>query len=386
MASVTVSLDRRIRTREGLYAIRLVVSHHGHTARIFLGIHIAREEWNAARRVVIGNPNRNALNAYIAQRLTEARNALLQITATGAHKKATVFELRDMIQARINPTEETEESPVTFCQWYEQFVQHHENRRTREIYKATLNRIREYDMSADSRTFDDITKSWLDAFFMWCAKSSPSVNARNIHLRNIRAVFNDAIDNGITTAYPFRRMRITPVPTRKRSIPIGQLREIMTCDVPRDKRRYYDAFRLSFLLIGINLVDLCNLPKNAIQDGRLVYVRHKTHKAYSVKVEDEARAIIRRYRDATKLVRFCTDIGYRNFNAKLNRNMPDDVTAYSARHSWATVAASLDIPDDVIALALGHTPRNATTDIYIRRDLRKVDEANRRVIDYVLNK
>jgi integrase len=66
--------------------------------------------------------------------------------------------------------------------------------------------------------------------------------------------------------------------------------------------------------------------------------------------------------------------------------MPDDVTAYSARHSWATVAASLDIPDDVIALALGHTPRNATTDIYIRRDLRKVDEANRRVIDYVLNK
>lgn len=35
--------------------------------------------------------------------------------------------------------------------------------------------------------------------------------------------------------------------------------------------------------------------------------------------------------------------------------------------------------------ALGHSPRNATTAIYIRRDTRKVDAANRRVIDFVLH-
>jgi integrase len=60
------------------------------------------------------------------------------------------------------------------------------------------------------------------------------------------------------------------------------------------------------------------------------------------------------------------------------------VTTYWARHSWATIAASLDIPDDTIALALGHSGANATTSIYIERDLRKVDAANRRVIDFVL--
>ena len=59
------------------------------------------------------------------------------------------------------------------------------------------------------------------------------------------------------------------------------------------------------------------------------------------------------------------------------------ITSYWARHSWATIAASIDIPDDVISLALGHSARNATTAIYIERDRRKIDEANRRVIDWV---
>lgn len=59
------------------------------------------------------------------------------------------------------------------------------------------------------------------------------------------------------------------------------------------------------------------------------------------------------------------------------------ITTYWARHSWATVAASLDIPKETIAAALGHGG-NTVTDIYIDFDRKKVDEANRRVIDRVL--
>lgn len=49
-----------------------------------------------------------------------------------------------------------------------------------------------------------------------------------------------------------------------------------------------------------------------------------------------------------------------------------------------TIAAALDVPDDVISQVLGHAARNSTTAIYIERSQRKVDEANRRVIDFVL--
>ena len=48
-----------------------------------------------------------------------------------------------------------------------------------------------------------------------------------------------------------------------------------------------------------------------------------------------------------------------------------------------SAAASLDIPKETIAAALGHGG-NTVTDIYIDFDRRKVDEANRRVLDWVL--
>ena len=55
-----------------------------------------------------------------------------------------------------------------------------------------------------------------------------------------------------------------------------------------------------------------------------------------------------------------------------------------ALHTSATIASSLDIPKETIAAALGHGG-NTVTDIYIDFDQKKVDEANRKVIDHVSN-
>ena len=59
------------------------------------------------------------------------------------------------------------------------------------------------------------------------------------------------------------------------------------------------------------------------------------------------------------------------------------LSSYWARHTWATIAASLDIPKETISAALGHEIGSPITSIYIRLDQKKVDEANRMVIDYV---
>ena len=61
-----------------------------------------------------------------------------------------------------------------------------------------------------------------------------------------------------------------------------------------------------------------------------------------------------------------------------------EISSYWARHTWATIAADLDIPDAVISRALGHSSENRVTEIYIRRNRKKVDEANRKVLDWVL--
>lgn len=61
-----------------------------------------------------------------------------------------------------------------------------------------------------------------------------------------------------------------------------------------------------------------------------------------------------------------------------------DIVWYTARRSWATIAASLDIPKEVIGKALGHSEwDNTTTDLYIQFDHKKIDDANRKVIDHL---
>ena len=64
----------------------------------------------------------------------------------------------------------------------------------------------------------------------------------------------------------------------------------------------------------------------------------------------------------------------------------DNLTLYWARHTWATFAYDLDISDDTISRALGHSQTTGAnvTKVYIRTNTKKVDAANRAVIDYVL--
>ena len=60
------------------------------------------------------------------------------------------------------------------------------------------------------------------------------------------------------------------------------------------------------------------------------------------------------------------------------------LTTYWARYSWATYAAELDIPKDTISECLGHKHGSSVTGVYIKYRRDKIDEANRKVIDYVL--
>lgn len=373
MANAKLSLDTRRRKDDGTYPVKITISHGKSSAHISLGISLLPQQWDA----VHSRPTATArhLQPFTAQRLAEVQAAILQVQ--GKHAM-TATRLRDAVLEILNPA-----AMPTFGEWYERFTETHENGRTRAIYRATLHLIALYDKTAYNKKFEEITKSWIDAFFTSLAERSPSINARNIHLRNIRAVFNSAIDNGITTAYPFRRLSIRPVATAKRSLSTSELRRIITMQPDR----YVDCFLLSFLLAGINPADLLTLTRGNLTDGRIQYHRRKTHKLYDIIITPPAATIMARHKGERLLLDFaehCTT--YRHFANRCNTHLhgiAHGLTLYWARHTWATIAAELDIPDDTISLALGHSPRNSTTDIYIRRNLAKVDNAIIRVANHV---
>ena len=262
--------------------------------------------------------------------------------------------------------------------------------------------MREFYPDLEKIRFEDITKEWLISFDSFLAKTSPSKNARNIHFRNIRAVFNAAIDNDVTAYYPFRKFKIQSVPTIKRALTVEQLRLLFNYEVEKYQEKYRDMFKLIFCLIGINTVDLLHLTLNNINNGRIEYRRAKTGRMYDLKIEPEAKLLIEKLRGEKYLVNVLDSYkDYRNYVKRLNDNLQligetfmdkrgkkkrkpvfPNITTYWARHTWATIAAELDIPKETIAAALGHGG-NTVTDIYIDFDRKKVDEANRRVLDYV---
>lgn len=287
----------------------------------------------------------------------------------------------------------------------DEFMSTKTNKGTLTCYGITRKKIVQFCPTVQ---LDNLDKSWITRFATWMEQSGMSVNAYAIHLRNIRAVMNYAIDNGYTTNYPFRKYKIRQEPTMKRSLSVEQIRQLRDWPVEPWQEEYRDMFLLMFYLIGINAADLFQARKHQIVNGRLEYVRQKTHKAYSVKVEPEAEAIIRRYQGKDWLLspldRYASYKDYLHHMGDALKKIGtqekvldkagkrrkivyhpiiEGLSTYYARHSWATIASELDIPIETISQALGHSYGLSVTDIYIRHNAKKVDDANRRVIDYI---
>lgn len=404
MVSLRLYLDTRAVKRGEPAPLKVVFTKKGVAAWLSLGIRLLPSQWDRDRQRVVGHPQKDAYNSFLLNRMAVIQNLVLSLTSSGDLAGLSSLQVKDKVAALLDPESGSEN---LFVARFEAYGSRQKALRTREIYATTLKKILAFDHKARSLSFSDVNKDWLSRFDAWLVPSCPSKNGRNIHLRNIRAVFNDAIDNEVTSAYPFRRFKIRPAATVKRAVSVETLRAIFDYPVEPWQRRYVDAFRLVFCLIGINVVDL--LDAAPLVDGRLAYLRSKTGRLYDIKVEPEALEIIRRYSGRDHLVSFGEGRkSYKSFTMQLDRALQSigssrhevrlvdgkkkkvkvydpafpGLTSYVARHSWATIAASLDVPKETISKALGHGG-SSVTDIYIDFDMRKVDEANRRVLDWV---
>lgn len=381
--------------------LKVAITNKTLTRHIPLDVHITKEQWDGKAEKIINHKNKAFLNTYITRRKLDIDTAILKLSETVNLRNKDINEIKSLVVAAISPEPETPAN--NFVARFKHFAETHKEH-TASVYMHTLKRMTDFCPDLDSLTFEDINKDWLVAFESYLAKTMPSKNARNVHLRNIRAVFNDAIDNDITTAYPFRKFSIRPTPTAKRSLTAEQLRTLFSMQVEPYAEKYKDLFCLAFMMCGINLVDICKLKHDNVVNGRIEYIRAKTGKHYSVKIEPEMQILLDKYKGDKYLLNIMDSrLDYKNFLKQINKALKNigevslgkhgkksvkplfpRLSYYWCRHSWATIASELDIPKETIAHALGHG-NNTVTDIYINFDMRKVDKANRQVIDFILH-
>ena len=394
MANASFYLDTRVKKKDGTFPVKIYVKHR---SKFLLPTSFSstKETWSGNEYNRKAENFRNK-NSVLRTLLTRVEDALLELEKSGEILSMTDNHLK----AYLRPLLTGKEQKKTFISYLDEFVAKKTNKGTISVYQDTRSKLVLFD---EDCTFETMDKKWLEGFERWMSDSGMKVNAYAIHLRNIRAVFNYCIDEEYTTLYPFRKFKIKKEETRKRSLSLEQIRSLRDYPVEEYQKQYRDMFMLMFYLIGINAADLFRAKKKDMVNGRLEYKRAKTGRLYSVKIEPEAQAIIDKYAGKNDyLLNVCDSYAnYKDFLHRMNLGLQQigkterrglggkkyrepafpGISSYWTRHTWATLAASLDIPKETISEALGHSFGLSVTSIYIRFDERKVDEANRRVID-----
>ena len=414
MITTKIYLDTRAVKSNEPAPLKVAITKKRQAAYISLGVKLKKEQWDAKKQKIIDAPNKFRLENYIKNKLLEIENAIMELQTKGELTKQTATQIKNKVVAFLDPDVNKKD---LFINRYIEYMNSRSALRTKEIYATTLKKMRDFDSKVDTYSFEDISKDWLKRLDSELIRQGLRKNSRNIHFRNIRAVFNDAIDNEITTHYPMRTFDINPEQTEKRSLSVDELRTLFDYSVQAWQQKYLDYFKLTFFLIGINPADILNCTEEDIVDGRLLYRRKKTGRLYSIKLEQEAIQIINKYRGKTKLVNFSENMkNYKQFVCKANKGLKAigpvikeknekkkthdfqkeyhtrhnplfaHISLYWARHTWATIAFSIGIPEEIIAEALGHSHGNRTTAIYIDKSVANIDAANRKVLDYVLYK
>lgn len=406
MATTRFYLDLRGKAKDGKGSIVITIYHNRTTAMIPTGIRVAPNEWDGNH--VIRIVGCDAINAKLAERKMSVDKAIAYLSIDEGFDSMTATQIKSsIISNKIRRT-----SPLV-SDLFKEYMTTNIADGTRELYQTTLRKI--HDFSNKFIKMSDINLKWLHQFEFFLSKTQ-GVNGRAIYLRCLRAVCNYALHTNVISSYPFQSFSIKQEPTKKRSVSVELFRKFL--DYPTSERNamFRDYFLLMFYLIGINSKDLLLACKDNLVDGRLEYIREKTHKKYSIRIEPEAGELLKRYEGRNYLLEAMDHCKhYKSFAHEMNDHLkmigeetvemiPDTedlfgtphlqktiksvipgISTYYARHCWATFAYEAGIPLDTISQALGHSAGNRTTLIYVKFDQEKVDKANRRVIDFVLN-
>jgi integrase len=155
----------------------------------------------------------------------------------------------------------------------------------------------------------------------------------------------------------------------------------------------------------MNCIDLFNLEPGEYKNGRFSYNRTKTESRrsdlalISIKIEPEVIPYIQKYKDPTGKrvfdfhIRYANSHGFVSAISKALKNVAEileidaPLSTYYARHSWATIARNkCRISKSDVDESLNHViPENRMADTYIEKDWSFIDDANRKVLDYVLS-
>jgi len=273
--------------------------------------------------------------------------------------------------------------------------------RTAEIYGTVLRSFTAFRSGEDIHP-DEMDADMIQLYEAYLLGNGLVRNTTSFYMRTLRAVYNRAVEKGLTVQRdPFRHVYTGIDKTVKRAIPLKAIRKIRDLDLKHKPALDFarDMFLFSFYTRGMSFIDMAFLKHKDLQNGVLTYCRHKTGQRLYIKWERCMQKIIDKYpSDGTGyLLSIIKKTGgayderkqYRNSLHLVNNKLKTisklagldvKLTMYVSRHSWASAARQQNIPLAVISEGMGHDSET-TTQIYLASlDTSVVDKANETIL------
>lgn len=268
-----------------------------------------------------------------------------------------------------------------------------------ENYISTLNSFSRFRNGADI-TLNELDQSIILEYESYLKASGVCPNTSSFYMRNLRAVYNRAVEKGIITqTFPFRHVYTGIGKTVKRAVTLNTIKRIKNMNLSAEPSLEYarDMFMFSFYTRGMSFIDMAYLKKTNLHDGTLTYRRKKTGQQLNIKWESCMQAITEKYgtenskymlpiisehdkdeRHQYKVACHLMNIKLKKIGKKLGLHIP--LTMYVARHSWASVAKSKNIPVSIISEGMGHDSEKTTMIYLATLDTSAIDKANRMIL------
>ena len=310
--------------------------------------------------------------------------------------KYTADDIISTFQKQAN-----EQSLFNFMQGVIAQLQQMGKQRTSETYRCTLKSFLQFREDKDV-LLEDIDSNLMLMYEAYLQNKGLTKNSTSFYMRILRAVYNRAVEKDLTTnRNPFKHVYTGIDKTIKRAIPLKAIKQIKNLDLSLQPSLNFarDMFLFSFYTRGMSFVDMAYLQKRDLANGTLSYHRRKTGQKLMIKWEKCMQEIVDKYDSngsnyLLPIIKPRSQIEERrqyiyaahNINRCLkiigrDLGLPLSLTMYVARHSWASIAKSKNVPLAVISEGMGHDSE-ATTRIYLASlDTMAIDKANSMIIN-----
>lgn len=407
MTSIKIKFrESSIKGRKGSCFIQLI--HKRKMKTIATGMKVEKSEWNAARERIVtskATPQRfrelMLIQEYLDNAVSDLKEIVIKLMTSQPYVTA------DMIAQSYRELDYTKSFFTIMEERIEQLKKNGQ-KRTATNYEGALRMFRQFRKDRDISP-DEINGILIKDFELYLKGKGNSRNTSSYYMRILQAAYNYAVEKCWVkkNTYPFKDVFTGEEKTAKRAVALEVVLGLDRLDLEHKPMLDLakDIFMFSLYTRGMAFIDIAYLKKENLTGSLLEYKRHKTGQLIQIGLPECAMELIRKYTftmDDTDYLfpllyypekkRCCSyDSALRLHNCRLKEistimKLPEPLTSYTPRHTWANLAKHLGVATIVISDAMGHTSED-TTKIYLDKiNNTLLDEANNTVVAVIRNR